>query len=173
MAAFIPVLSTGLPAAFDLGPSIVFLFLYALLIPVAAWRLSSASLRWPLVHQRPVAFSIERVVYFSLRIALSQRPDLRTSKGINLSMEGIVIASWFGLVHGLIDIFIFHATRTSLATAQTREKRRKMLGLLHIYGLVALPFGIAAGAMYGSAMDNPTSARIVTVFRFLAYCSGF
>jgi hypothetical protein len=167
MPGFIPIPSAGVPADLDVAPCILFIVLYALNLPVVVYRLARSNLRWPLVHQRPLIFGSDRIAFYGIRLAAATNYSVRASKGFNLILEGFVLASWYALVHALVDLYAYHAARTSDAPRKVRDNRKNLAGLMHIYGLLVLPFGIVPGAMYGSAMDNPNSATIVTVFRFL------
>ncbi|RXW23523.1 hypothetical protein EST38_g2350 [Candolleomyces aberdarensis] len=93
----------GLVLPSDLAPSIVFAVLYALLLPLVAYRIFDRRSR-TLLLLGTIIFSVERIVIFSLRAAQSQKVDMRLSTGLLKYMQVSFGVGFIGLANDLVNL---------------------------------------------------------------------
>ncbi|KAJ2919926.1 hypothetical protein MD484_g434, partial [Candolleomyces efflorescens] len=93
----------GLVLPSDLAPSIVFAVLYALLLPLVAYRIFDRRSR-TLLLLGTIIFSVERIVIFSLRAAQSQKVSMQLSNGLLKYMQVSFAVGFIGIANDLVNL---------------------------------------------------------------------
>ncbi|KAM5543023.1 hypothetical protein V8D89_003407 [Ganoderma adspersum] len=94
----------GVPDSLDFAPSIVFVVLYALIAPIAIWRI---------VHPRSrnavligtTFFSIERIILFSLRANMARDPVFRANEGVETYLQTSLSGGFIAIGQDLVNLF--------------------------------------------------------------------
>ncbi|PIL33526.1 hypothetical protein GSI_04149 [Ganoderma sinense ZZ0214-1] len=93
----------GIPDALDFAPSIVFATLYAVLVPVAIWRISHPRSRTT-VLLGTTFFSIERVVSYSLRANAARDAAFRANEGIETYLQTTYSSGFIAIGQDLVNL---------------------------------------------------------------------
>ncbi|OBZ69567.1 hypothetical protein A0H81_10265 [Grifola frondosa] len=84
-------------------PSVVFVILYALILPVVAWRMITPRSR-TLALLGTILFSVERIIVYSLRIAEAHSAKERVSEGLVTYMQTTFGAGFISIGHDVVTI---------------------------------------------------------------------
>ncbi|KZT56613.1 hypothetical protein CALCODRAFT_518049 [Calocera cornea HHB12733] len=145
-----PTISGGLPTRPDLAPSIVFVVAYFILLFPTLWR--TYTYRRPrmllFTYVRLVAFIFIRIATFALRadeaVTASIPFDPVPSIGIFIGEQILLGVGFIIMVDMMVSL---------------------LLTLMHLSLVAAIALGITAGALYSSALSNPSRASLVRSLR--------
>jgi len=174
-----PAISGGLPTRPDLAPSIVFAVAYFLLLFPAIWR--AHIYRRPLsllfVFLRFLFFVLIRITTFALRAQESVNSSIPFNPVPSIAIfitEQILLGIGFIVMLDLMVVLVqSHISRTDVSqqaeTAFTSKKGtttlQTFITIMHASLLAAIAMGIAAGAMYVSALNSTSASSTVRSLR--------
>ncbi|EJU04448.1 hypothetical protein DACRYDRAFT_20972 [Dacryopinax primogenitus] len=174
-----PAISGGLPTRPDLAPSIVFIVAYFLLLFPTIWR--AYTYRRPrmllFTFIRLVLFLVIRIATFALRAdeAVTAELPFNPLPSLNIFIaEQILLGVGFIVMLDLMVVFLqSHISRTDVpledetefAQANRAPILRYFITILHASLIAAIAMGIVAGAMYSSAVSNPSKNDTVKALR--------
>lgn len=93
----------GVPDELDFAPSIVFAILYALMVPIAIWRVAHPRSR-SIVLLGTSIFSIERLISFSLRARAATDAGFRASVGIETYFQTSYSGGFIAIGQDLVNL---------------------------------------------------------------------
>ncbi|WWC68705.1 uncharacterized protein I206_102639 [Kwoniella pini CBS 10737] len=150
----------GFPTSADLAPSIVFLILYALTVPVLLWRWFRKSDRTTLLI-RPTIFQACRIGMLVIRAYMS-----KNTYGAGLLIAELVLVS-IGFLF-LIDP-VSECWKTQVASHMPKQEQPgwilRLSWLIKILILVAIATALGGSVMISSAIDNPSKLDTVKHLR--------
>ncbi|KAH6914503.1 hypothetical protein BKA70DRAFT_1095362 [Coprinopsis sp. MPI-PUGE-AT-0042] len=183
----------GIPLPSELGACILFILLYACLLPLVVRILRDKHSR-TFVCAGIIMLSIERIVMYILRAVQTQKESLRLHEGLTNYQQTV-----FGVGYVGISLDMLAASRCLLVNAsyglerypespaaatrdcfleppsegdpdRPRERRwlRRIFTVLLVVFLTALVLGIVANATYFDALDNESKARRTYVLRYVS-----
>ncbi|QRW03382.1 proteophosphoglycan protein [Ceratobasidium sp. AG-Ba] len=135
----------------DLAPSIIFIVAYAILIPLAVFRIVRKESRSTTLI-RPAIFIVVRIATYILRALQANGKASISSRRVPDHLRGYTIAA--RIPH--------HPDTHQL---QARSDNPTVTRLLRIALLVALIIGIVAGTQYSSALSDPSKLDTLRTLR--------
>ncbi|KAI0359574.1 hypothetical protein OH77DRAFT_1038151 [Trametes cingulata] len=111
-----PVPVGGAPLEIDFTPSIVFCILYALLVPLAVYRLISPRSR-SIVLLGTTGFTIERVVSYALRAYAARNDGPRESPGLETYLQTALSAGYITIAQDLLNLLRALLVKSTVGTA--------------------------------------------------------
>ncbi|WWC60221.1 uncharacterized protein I303_102787 [Kwoniella dejecticola CBS 10117] len=150
----------GFPTSADLAPSIVFLILYALTIPVLLWRWFRKSDRTTILI-RPTVFQACRIGMLVIRAYMSK----------NTYGEGLLIAELVLVSIGFLFLIdpVSELWKNQVASHMPKHERPgwivRLTWLIKILILVAIATAIAGSVQISSAIDDPSKLDMVKHLR--------
>ncbi|QRV74436.1 proteophosphoglycan protein [Ceratobasidium sp. AG-Ba] len=144
----------------DLAPSIIFIVAYAILIPLAVFRIVRKESRSTTLI-RPAIFIVVRIATYILR-ALQANGNYAEALFI---VEQVFLLAGFPIIcEAILSLLESHTTRTHTSSKQGQITQR-VTRLLRIALLVALIIGIVAGTQYSSALSDPSKLDTLRTLR--------
>ncbi|KAM0754320.1 hypothetical protein T439DRAFT_284912 [Meredithblackwellia eburnea MCA 4105] len=153
-------LTGGIPIkSQDLAASVIFTIIYALIFPVAVWRLISSSSRcFALI--RPTAFAMARIVTFIIR-ALQANGNY--SKGLFIAEQVLLLCGFILLCEPLLTLIGYHMMRNTVPHPGQGAMLNRIHRLLQLALTIALILGIYAGSQLASVSSTTSSSSISTI----------
>ncbi|KAM0754493.1 hypothetical protein T439DRAFT_376964 [Meredithblackwellia eburnea MCA 4105] len=147
----------------DLAASIVFLTVYAFLIPIAIYRLSSPFSRC-LALIRPVIFIPVRIVSFALRINTSLHG---ITNSILITQQVFLQCGFILLCEPVLQLTAFHLER-HLPKGRARIATRYLFNGFHLVLMGGLALAIYSSSQFGD-LDDPNRLQVVKSTRISAF----
>jgi len=147
----------GLPMHADLAPSIVFLVLYLVLLPIFAWRFISRSSR-TMVLLRPAIFVVVRLITYVLRAVIA---DGHYSLGLIITETLLLSIGFILLCLPLVELF----GRTAEQYIPGGEKKHWLASvgrLLRLCLLTCIILAVVVSALTDSAVHDPKGSAAST-----------
>ncbi|WVQ78763.1 hypothetical protein IAT38_000854 [Cryptococcus sp. DSM 104549] len=153
----------GLPTSVDLAPSIVFLIIYALSIPIIVWRLVSKQHR-TLVLLRPVLFLLCRLGTLGLRAWMAKNSYGEQELIAELVM--VSIGNLF-LIEPIIACWKLHV-ESDVSEAERPAWIKRLAMALRFCLIGAIAIAIAGSTTISSALQDSSKLSTVTTLRKVA-----
>ncbi|CAE6504227.1 unnamed protein product [Rhizoctonia solani] len=156
----------GIPVSADLAPSIVFVVLYALLLPNVAYNFFFRKPHgWNAIQIGTLIFAVERIVWNSMRAVQAAHPEQRASGGQMNYIQATVGLGFLGISSDAINLLRCLLVNTTLpengASKDRRTARRYYRYFCYFFGLAFLASsipGIVASTSYNAARFNQEQA---------------
>ncbi|KAJ1306113.1 hypothetical protein OPQ81_010824 [Rhizoctonia solani] len=156
----------GIPVSADLAPSIVFVVLYALLLPIVIYNFFFRKPRaWNTIQIGTVIFAVERIAWCIIRAVQAAHPEKRSSGGLMNYIQATVGLGFIGISSDAINLLRCVLVHTTLpengASKDRRTARRYYRYFCYFFGLAFLAStipGIVASSGYDSARFNQSQA---------------
>ncbi|KAI0326336.1 hypothetical protein GY45DRAFT_1329055 [Cubamyces sp. BRFM 1775] len=150
----------GAPFPIDFAPSILFVILYALLIPVIIWRVADRRSR-TIALLGTACLAIERIVTFSLRANAALKEGPRESAGLQTYFQATFGVGYITMSQDLTNLFRALLVDTTFAraasgagdTASTRSHPSIPLVAMRSDGSAAVAPG-GPGSVQGDDLEN-------------------
>ncbi|GAA6014190.1 hypothetical protein JCM10207_006127 [Rhodosporidiobolus poonsookiae] len=164
-------LTGGIPTrGEDLAASIIFIILFALLIPLAVWRFADRRTR-TFTLLRPAIIVLVRVATYIIRAI---QANGNYDEGLFIGEQVLLLAGLVPLMEPLVKLVRYHVRRTWVPEPPAAEgaAQKKVttldraLRLLDLAVLVALILGIVAGSQTGDAIGDPDAASQLKRYRY-------
>ncbi|GFZ42693.1 hypothetical protein JCM24511_00410 [Saitozyma sp. JCM 24511] len=161
----------GFPTHRDLAPSIVFIVLYSLTVPVVLWRIIVPRYRTWLLY-RIVLFLGCRLAMLIIRVIMATSSSW--SLGLLIAELILVGVGYLLLLEPILVLF----KRTVDAAHPKHRYAREPLWLLILLGtcwaglLAAVAMTVAAGVMISDAIDQGTGVQTIINLRHASYITS-
>ncbi|QRW25011.1 mRNA-capping enzyme [Rhizoctonia solani] len=105
----------GIPISDDLGPSIVFAMLYALLLPNIIYNFFIRKPRaWNVIQISTVIFAVERIAWCIIRAVQAAHPERRSSGGLMNYVQVTVALGFVGISSEAVKLLRCTLVNTTL-----------------------------------------------------------
>ncbi|KAK4687254.1 hypothetical protein P7C73_g2866, partial [Tremellales sp. Uapishka_1] len=153
-------LTGGFPSSKDLAPSIIFLVLYVVTLPVLGYRI----FRWK--HRskiliRPTIFVVFRITMLVLRAVMSK---ITYGEGLLIAELVFVSVGYLFLLEPLVSLWELHVA-SAVATEDRPSWVHTLVRVLRVVLLATIGTAVAGAALISNAISDPSDVSTVTALR--------